>query len=68
MIFKFQHIRTGEVKTLTLTEEQMANLIDSDTLFDEFAKRQCSCEPIGETNVVECGCGDYLCDFELQDS
>lgn len=68
MIFYFKHSRSGEVKSLTLTEEQMANLIDSDTLFDEFARRQCSCEPIGETNVVECACVDYLCDFELHDS
>jgi len=68
MIFNFKHSQTGEVKTLTLTEEQMANLIDSDILFDEFAKRQCSCEPIGETNVADCNCEDYLCEFELQDS
>lgn len=68
MDFKFRHAETGEIKTLSLTEKEMAELIEVDVLFDEFCKEQCKCEPIGETNVVECGCEDYLEFFELQDS
>jgi hypothetical protein len=66
MKFTYKH-KNGDVKTLILTEKDMANLIDTDVLFDEFCIQNCKCEPVGETNVVECGCEDYLTDFELQD-
>lgn len=66
MDFKFKHIGTGEIRTLSLTENEMANLIYIDVLFDEFCKEQCKCQPVGETYVVDCECGDYFSDFELQ--
>lgn len=68
MDFKYKNRETGDVKVLTLTETEMANLIDVDDLYDEFYKNQCSCQPIGETNVIECGCEELLEDFELQSS
>ena len=67
MDFKFKHEKTGEIKTLTLTEKKMAELIESDVIFDEFCAQECKCSPVGETNVVECGCETYLDHFELQD-
>jgi len=66
MEFTFKHVETGEIKTLSLSEKEMSNLIESDVLLDEFISQECKCEPVGETNVVECSCDDYLCDFELQ--
>ena len=66
MEFKFKHCDTGRILTLSLSEEEMANLIDVDDLFDEFCKDKCKCESVGETNVIECGCEDYLNGFELQ--
>lgn len=67
MDFQFKHPESGEVKTLSLTEKQMSNLIDVDILHDEMAKQTCQCESVGETNVVECGCDEYLSEFELQE-
>lgn len=66
MDFEFKNPKTGEIKTLSLTERQLANLIDDDTLHEEMCKQECQCEPVGETYVVECGCDEYLEDFELQ--
>ncbi len=66
MEFKFKHPNSGEVKTLTLSEVQMAEMIEIDDLLGKMVSNECNCEPTGETNVVECGCDEYLCDFELQ--
>lgn len=33
--------------------------------FEEYDLLQCDCEPIWETNVIECNCGDYLSEFEV---
>ena len=66
MKFVFRNPKTGELKTLSLSERKMASLIDEDTLYDELCKQECQCEPAGETYVVECGCDEYLADFELQ--
>jgi hypothetical protein len=63
MNFKFKHPKTNEIKTFSLSDTNIQNML-SDELYDLL---NCDCEPIGETNVVECGCEDYICDFVLQD-
>lgn len=68
MDFTYKHTESGEIKTLSLTEKEMANLIDVNDLHDEFCKENCNCQPVGETNVVDCNCDEYLADFELQES
>lgn len=63
MEFKFKHPKSGEVRSVFLTDEQI-----QDMLGDELGESlTCDCEPIGETNVVECNCEYYLCEFELMD-
>ena len=62
MKFEFTHPVTGEVKIVSHTDQEIQNLL-ADHLYDELG---CDCEPAGETNVVECNCEDYLCEFKLQ--
>ena len=64
MDFIFKHPESKEIKTVTLSEKQIQDLL-SDTLYNDYLT--CDCEPIGETDVVECNCEDYLCGFELQE-
>jgi hypothetical protein len=61
--FLFKHPESGETKIVRLSAGEIQNRL-SDQLLDELS---CDCEPIGETNVVECNCGDYIVEFELQD-
>lgn len=65
MEFKFKHHETGEERSLFLSEKEMSEMIDRDDLLDEFYKEQCKCQPVGETNVIECNCDEFLSEFEL---
>jgi len=64
MDFKFKHATTGEIRTISLSEKRIQTLLDEYILRDLLV---CDCEPIGETNVVECNCSDYLDEFELME-
>ncbi|MCG6387523.1 hypothetical protein K6U51_12295 [Vibrio fluvialis] len=63
MTFTFKHPESGEIKFVTLTADEIQNRL-ADQLIDELS---CDCSPVGETNVIECNCDDYLYEFELQD-
>ncbi|MBD0788135.1 hypothetical protein HUO09_17410 [Vibrio sp. Y2-5] len=63
MDFSFKHPGTGEIKTVTLQAWEIQNKL-ADQLIDEL---ECDCSPVGETNVVECNCDNYLYEFELQE-
>lgn len=60
--FKFKHTKTGEEKIVNFTEKEIRDLIEEEA-YDKV--QECDCEPIGETNVIECNCIDYLEHFEL---
>jgi len=60
--FKFKHNKTGEIRTLTLTEEEMAELISVDILYGEFFFREYENKPLKEISS-EKRC--YLNNFEL---
>ena len=64
MDFTFRHPVSGEEFTVTMTREEINGHL-SDELYDKLGSMVCSCQPVGETNVVECGCNDYLEDFVL---
>lgn len=64
MEFKFKHSKSGEIKTISLSYSEIQEKLESE-LYDQVGC--CDCEPVGETNVVECGCEDYLEGFVLQD-
>ncbi|HBO5514603.1 TPA: hypothetical protein L4559_003497 [Pseudomonas aeruginosa] len=63
MSFKFRH-PDGEQHTVTVTRKEVANQLP-DFLFEKLSGKICQCEPIGETNVVDCSCCDYVDDFQL---
>lgn len=64
MTFTFKHEGSGDIKTVTLTHGQIQDMLNNE-LHDQLANDLCQCEPIGETNVVECGCEDYIEGFAL---
>jgi len=63
MNFEFIH-KSGEKRTVVITEKEIQSLLEYN-LYEKIM--ECSCEPVGETNVVECNCEDYLDGFELQE-
>lgn len=60
--FVFQHVDSREVRFKRFTLDEIANGFEDDLFILE-----CDCEPVGETNVVECNCEDYLEDFRIID-
>lgn len=62
MDFNFKHTETGEVMVVSLSDKRIQNLLETE-LYEMI--QECNCQPVGETNVVECGCIDYLEKFEL---
>ncbi len=61
--FVFEHKVSGETITVSLSVEEIKNDME-DILRD---KLTCDCQPIGETNVIECNCCDYFDEFEIQE-
>ncbi len=63
--FVYIHPFSKEKKTVVVTGEAVAERM-SDYLEGALAEQICKCQPVGETNVVECGCEDYIDAFKLQ--
>ncbi|HGE2084212.1 TPA: hypothetical protein ACRNLZ_003913 [Pseudomonas aeruginosa] len=64
--FEYRH-PNGECHTVTVSREQVINEMP-DFLFEALCSKFCNCEPVGETNVVECCCDEYAEEFKLIDS
>lgn len=62
--FLLKHPTSGEVREVMLTREQVAEHME-EQLYEALGDQICHCEPVGETNVVDCNCDDYFLDFEL---
>lgn len=64
---KMQHPESKEEKTVTFDIKYLKDIIetDPDRAYDALGEQFCNCQPVGETNVVECGCIDYLECFEI---
>ena len=60
--FTFKNTNTGEIKTVELSDS-MIRIEMEDLAFDALCK--CDCQPVGETNVIDCNCEEYYEDFEL---
>ncbi len=52
--------RTAEGK---VTPRKLLDLLDEADLIDELTS--CNCQPVGETNVVECNCDEEWMDCEV---
>ncbi|HBO3372440.1 hypothetical protein [Pseudomonas aeruginosa] len=61
--FEYRH-PNGECHTVTVSREQVINEMP-DFLFEALCSKLCNCEPVGETNVVECRCDEYAEEFKL---
>ena len=64
MDFVFKHYISGETRIISLSGEEVQSMV-GDFLYDIIWT--CNCEPVGETNVVECNCETYLSGFKLQE-
>lgn len=61
--FEYRH-PNGESHTVTVSRDQVISEM-SDFLFEALCSKFCNCEPVGETNVVECSCDEYAEEFKL---
>lgn len=61
--FEYRH-PNGESHTVTVSRDQVINEMP-DYLFEALCSKFCNCEPVGETNVVECSCDEYAEEFKL---
>lgn len=64
MQFTYRHPQHGEEITVELTRDEVAEYMD-EKLFHKLVKTFCDCQPVGETNVVECTCDEYADEFVL---
>lgn len=64
MQFQYRHPDNCETYTVSLSRKEVADRMD-DELFEKLTDTFCPCEPVGETNVVECRCDEYAEEFEL---
>lgn len=65
--FDLEHFATKERRTVTLTKADVADGME-DTLYEKLGEQICQCQSVGETNVVDCNCDEYIHDFELVSS
>lgn len=63
MSFEYADL-SGERRTVTVTRDEVIEGME-DALYEKLGAQICRCEPIGETNVVECNCQDYIEEFAL---
>lgn len=63
MRFEYRH-PNGERHTVTVSREQVLQEMP-DFLFEALCAKFCHCEPVGETNVVDCNCDEYAEEFQL---
>jgi len=63
LTFQFRHQSTNELRTVSVTRAEVAEEM-ADTLFEKLVSQFCECEPVGETNEVECRCDELGEDYE----
>ena len=54
---------SGQVVEKMVSPRYLLDLVDESDLVSELTK--CTCQPIGETNVIECNCMDEWEDSEV---
>ena len=64
MPFDFEHPLSKERRTVTLTKRDVFDGME-DYFYDKLSEQICQCESVGETNVVDCNCDEYVHDFEI---
>lgn len=64
MNFTYEHRDNKERHTVSVSRAEVIEHMD-EQLYVKLTAQFCQCEPIGETNVVECRCNEYTEEFEL---
>lgn len=64
MSFDFEHPLSKQRLTVHLTKQDVYDGME-DYFYDKLGEQICQCESVGETNVVDCNCDEYVHDFEL---
>ena len=62
--FEFEHPSSKEKRAVTLTKRDVFDGME-DYFYDKLGEQVCQCESVGETNVVDCNCDEYVHDFEV---
>ena len=62
--FTLMHPADGETHTIMLTRQEIQERM-TDELYEKLGKLICHCEPVGETNVVDCNCIDRIDEFHV---
>ena len=61
MDFTFKNRKNGKIITVTLADRKIREYMEDDAR----ELMGCDCQPIGETNFIECNCSDYYDEFDL---
>ncbi|WP_325435591.1 hypothetical protein [Pseudomonas nitroreducens] len=63
--FWFEYLHpNGERHTVTVSRDQVLEQMP-DFIFEALCDKFCNCQPVGETNVIECCCDEYAEEFQL---
>lgn len=63
--FDFIHRHTGERASSVLTVDEIARYM-LEPIYDRLMEQFCHCQPVGETDVVDCNCDTYVNCFHLE--
>jgi hypothetical protein len=63
MRFTFKHPKTKDTIILHVSDREIQNIL-ADDLRDRLT---CTCEPVGETNCIDCNCEEYYDELVLQE-
>jgi hypothetical protein len=64
MTFDFTAHEFKRHQSIVLTREEIYGYME-DEIYEQLSKSICKCEPVGESNFLECNCYDYASEFEL---
>ena len=64
---KLKHKKSCEEVEVVFDDNYLKRILeeDPDRIYDAVGDIVCKCQPVGETNVIECNCIDYIDDFEV---
>lgn len=62
--FAYAHPQTAERHTVTVTRDEVIEHME-EQLFQKLCECFCECQPVGETNVVDCRCDEVAEQFKL---
>ena len=67
VVVTLKNEETGDERKVSFNENDLKRFVEEnpDEAYDRLGDQICKSGPVGETNVIECGCPDYIDDFEI---